>query len=130
MSRTAFQLTRERVKLVEGAAVIVELPGAARAAVDRRPVALGRAVDHVSLLVADAPLDRGALPEQGSDSGPERLAAVDHDQHALLDIEHALGEVGQKGGSDRLILGRASHKPGGIFTPSGVIPSATTQQRP
>jgi hypothetical protein len=43
-------------------------------------------IKHVSLLVRRTSLDRGALAEHVAHGGAQRLGAIDHDQHALLDI--------------------------------------------
>jgi len=43
--------------------------------------------------VADAPLHRGAHAEHVTDSLVQRLGAVEHAEHALLDIQAALNEV-------------------------------------
>jgi hypothetical protein len=40
-------------------------------------------------------------------SGPERFGPVDHDEHALLDVEAPRDQVRQQAGRDRLVLGRA-----------------------
>ena len=65
----------------------------------------------MTFLVTHAALDRGAGAEHVVDRGPECLGAVDHDQHALLDVEAAVHEVRQKLDRDGLVLGRALPQP-------------------
>jgi hypothetical protein len=58
--------------------------------------------------------------EHVADGLPERLGAVDDDEHALLDIEAALDEVGQQRGGDGGVLGRAVPEPERVLDPVGV----------
>ena len=67
--------------------------------------------EHVALLVAHAALDRRVDAEHVTDGLSQRLGAVDDDQHALLDIQAALDEVGQQRGRDGRVLGRAVPEP-------------------
>ena len=46
----------------------------------------------MTFLVADAALHRHG-PEHVGHGGPERLAAVEHDEHALLAVQAAVDEV-------------------------------------
>jgi len=55
--------------------------------------------------------------EHGVDRGPERLGGVDHDQHALLDIQTAVDEVGQQVPSRPSCSRSSLPGPSGIFTP-------------
>ena len=61
----------------------------------------------------------------------ERLRAVDHEQHPLLDVQAAVDEIGQQRGR-RPSRSRSSpsHSPSASFSPSVVIPSATMFVRP
>ena len=116
------ELVGEHAQLVERAVVVVERPGGSQPAAHERPVALGQMREHVSLLVADAALDRRVDAEHVADGLAERLGAVDDDQHALLDIQAALDEVGQQRGRDGGVLGRAVPQPERVLDAVGVDP--------
>ena len=60
--------------------------------------------------------------EHVADRLAQRLGAVDDDQHALLDIEAALDEVGQQRGRDGGVLGRAVPQPERVLDAVGVDP--------
>ena len=60
-------------------------------------------VEDVAFLVADAAL-HGRLAEDGADRLPERLGAVDHEQHPLLGVEAARDEIREQRGRDRRVL--------------------------
>ena len=77
---------------VERECVVVGGPRAAQPHLDRGAVALGQVVEHVSLFVADAALHRHRAEYLGH-GGPECLAAVEDDEHALLDVQAAVDEV-------------------------------------
>jgi hypothetical protein len=64
----------------------------------------------MTFLVPQAALHRH-LTEDRAHSLPERLGAVDHEQHPLLGIEPALDEIGQQRGRDGRVLGRAFPQP-------------------
>jgi hypothetical protein len=68
--------------------------------------------------------------EHLDDGGPQCLAPVQDDEHALLDVQAAVDEVGEQAPGDGLSSVEPSHRPSGTMTPSVVMPSATTQQRP
>src|SRR4051812_41344959 len=84
----------------------------------------------MTFLVADTALHRGVDPEHVADRLAQRLGAVDHAEHALLDVEATLDEVGQQCGGDGRVPGRAVPQPQRVLDASLSIPSATTQQRP
>ncbi len=117
----ALELRGEDAELVERSRVIALRPAAAQATLHRRSVALGQVVEHVSLLVADAALDRH-LAEHGADRLAQRLRAVEHAEHALLDIKAALDEVGQQRGRDGDVLGRPLPEPERDLHPVGRDP--------
>ena len=85
-------LGRERLETVERELVVVGGPRAAQPCLDRRAVALGQVLEHVSLLVTDAALHRHGA-EHFVDGRAQRLAAIEDDEHALLDIQAAVHEV-------------------------------------
>jgi hypothetical protein len=60
----------------------------------------------VDVLLADheLPVRQGAIAEHRVHGRAQRLGSVDHDPHALLDIEAAIDEVCQQHGTDRLVL--------------------------
>jgi len=100
------ELASERLQTVDRCAVITQLPGRAQPPLDGGPVALGEVIEHVAFLVANAALD-GDVAEDGIDSGPQRLAAVEDDEHALIAVQAALDEVGEQLDADALVLRRA-----------------------
>jgi hypothetical protein len=102
--------------------VIVERPRCPEASAHERLVALGQVAEHVALFVADTPLDRRVDTEHLVDGLAQRLGAVDHDEHALLDIEAALDQVGEQRGGDGSVLGRAVPQPERVLGPVGVDP--------
>ncbi len=63
-------------------------------------------VEDVAFLVADAALD-GHRAEDLVDSRAQRLAAVEDNEDALLDIQAAVHEVGEQVAGDGGVLGRA-----------------------
>jgi hypothetical protein len=60
--------------------------------------------------------------EHVADRLAQRLGSVDHAQHALLDVEAALDEVGQQRGRDGGVLGRAVPQPQRLLDAVGVDP--------
>ena len=82
----------------------------------------GRWSEHVALLVAHAALHRGVDAEHVADRLAQRLGAVDDHEHALLDVEAALDEVGQQRGRDRRVLGRAVPEPERVLDAVAVDP--------
>jgi hypothetical protein len=60
--------------------------------------------------MAHTPLD-WHRPERLDDRGPQRLGAVQDDEHALLDVQAAGDQVGEQVGGDRLVLRRAVPEP-------------------
>jgi hypothetical protein len=76
----------------------------------------------MTFLVAHAALDRRVGAEDVADGLAQRLGAVDDDQHALLDIQAALDEVGQQRGGDGGVLGRAVPQPERVLDAVGVDP--------
>ena len=75
-------------------------------------------VEHVAFLVADAPLHRDRA-EHLVDGGSEGLAAVQDDEHALLDVKAALDEVGEEVHGDGFVLGGAIPQPERDLDPLG-----------
>ena len=118
----AGELVGEHPQLVERAVVVVERPRGPQPAAHERPVALGQVAEHVALLVADAALHRRVDAEHVADGLAQRLGAVDDDQHALLDIQAALDEVGQQRGRDGGVLGRPVPQPERVLDAVGVDP--------
>jgi hypothetical protein len=86
-------------------------PGAAQPPLDRGAVTLGQVLEHVSLLVPDAPVDEGALAEHRPDRLAQRLGAIDHEQDRLLGIQASVDEVRQQRGGDGGVLGAALPQP-------------------
>ena len=72
--------------------MIVAGPRLAQPGLDHGAVALGQVIEDPAFLVTHTPLD-GHGPEHLADRGPQRLGSVEHDEHALLDIQPALHEV-------------------------------------
>jgi hypothetical protein len=107
----AVELAGENLEAFQGGGVIVQRPRLAQPPLDERAVALGEVVEHVSLFVADTALHRGVDAEDVTDGLSERLGAVEHNEHALLDIQAALDEIGQQHGGDGGVLGRAVPQP-------------------
>ena len=66
---------------------------AAQPAADGVALVLGQVIEDVAFLVADASLDRRVDAEDVVDGLAQRLAAVEDDEHALVDVEAAAGEV-------------------------------------
>lgn len=60
----------------------------------------------MTFLVTDAALHRGGA-EHLVDGGPQRLATVNDEQHALLGVEATIDEVGEQVRRDGRVLGRA-----------------------
>jgi hypothetical protein len=119
-------LRLEAVEAVERLVVAVEPPRGAQLALDARAVALGQVVEHVALLVANTPLDRSVDAQDVADGLPERLGAVEHHEHALLDVQAAVGEVGEQRGRDRGVLGAAVPQPERDLDPVGGDPEPST----
>jgi len=76
----------------------------------------------MTFLVSDAALHRGVDAEDLADGFPERLGAVDHHEHALLDIQATLDEVREQRGGDGGVLGRAVPEPERMLDAVGVDP--------
>ena len=72
--------------------MVVAGPRAAQPRLDGGAVALGQVIEDAAFLVAHAALHRHG-PEHLGDGGPQRLGSVEHDEHALLDIQPAVHEV-------------------------------------
>ena len=102
----AFQLCGEHAEPVQRGAVVVERPRLAQPSAHERAVALGEVMQDVALLVAHAALDRRVGSEHVADRLAQRLGAVDHHQHTLLDIQTALDEVREQRRRDGGVLGR------------------------
>src|SRR3954465_1032486 len=69
----------------------------------------------MTFLVADAALDGCVDAEDVVDGLPERLAAIEDDEHALVDIEAAAGEVRQQRRRDGGVLGGPVPEPQGVL---------------
>jgi hypothetical protein len=123
------ELAGEPAQPVKREFVIVSRPCRAQPALDRGPVALGQVLQHISFLVAKAPMHRH-IAEHLAHRGPQRLAAVEHHEHALLDVHAAIDEVGQQRDGDRLVLGRAVPQAQCDLDRVGRDPQRPTQQRP
>ena len=65
----------------------------------------------MTFLVADAALHRRGTPSTSRTGLPERLGAVEDAEHALLDVEAAVDQVGEQRGGDGRVLGRAFPEP-------------------
>jgi hypothetical protein len=101
---------RRAPQAVQRASVVVLGPCGAQLVLDLRAVALGQVVEDVSLFVAHTTVD-GHRAEHLVDGGPERLAAIEDDEHALLDVQAAVDEVCEQCDGDRLVLRRAVPQP-------------------
>ena len=86
------QLAGQRAQAVQRGLVIGELPSRAQLALDGGPVAFWEVIEDVAFLVTDAALD-GHAAEDGVDGGPQRLAAIEDDEDALLAVQAAVHEV-------------------------------------
>jgi hypothetical protein len=53
-----------------------------------------------------AALHRHLVAEHLTDRFAQRLRAVDHEQHSLLDVEPTVDQIGQQRGGDGRVLGR------------------------
>jgi hypothetical protein len=51
----------------------------------------------------------------------QRLAAIEHDEHALVDVEAAAGEVRQQRRRDGRVLGGPVPEPQRVLGPVGVV---------
>ena len=67
--------------------------------------------------MANAALD-GDVAEDGVDGGPERLAAVQDHQYALVAVQAAVDEVGEQPTRRCLFSAEPFHRPSGTLTPS------------
>ncbi len=65
----------------------------------------------MTFLVADAALHRRVDAEHVADRLAQRLAAVEHDEHALLDVQASLDQVREQRSRDGGVLGRAVPQP-------------------
>jgi hypothetical protein len=101
------ELEREGDQFLERGLVVGVLQHQAKPGLDRRPVALGEMVKHVSLLVLGTALHRHVVPEHLPYRFPERLRSVNDEQKALLDIDAPVDEIGQERGGDRGVLTRS-----------------------
>ncbi len=81
-----------------------EFPGRAEHAFDLRPVFFGQVAEHVAQLVGAAALHRLVGAEDGVDGDPQRLGAVDDEQHLALWIDASGHDVFQQRGDDGGIL--------------------------
>jgi hypothetical protein len=90
---TAVELCGENFKPRKRAVVVGVGLCLAQPTLDRRSVAFGEMIEHVALLVADAPLHGRADAKHVTHRLAKCLGAVEHDQHALLDIQAAINEV-------------------------------------
>jgi hypothetical protein len=123
------ELGGEAPQAVQRATVVVLGPCGAQLMLDLRPVAVGQVIEHIALLMAYATMD-GHRAEHVVDLRSERLAAIEDDEHALLDSRPLSTRSASSATVIVLFSVEPSHKPSGTFTPSVVTPSATTQQRP
>jgi hypothetical protein len=89
----------------------------------------GQNVGDVPFLMAVAAMDEGVLTEDVADRPPQRLAGVDREQDRLGGVEAAIDRPAGCGRASRSSVQLPSESPGGIFTPSVVIASATTWVR-
>ncbi len=85
------ELARERLQALDRGVVIAELPGRAQTPLDGGPVALGQ-VSRTLRSLTHATLD-GDVAEDRVDGGPQRLAAVQDDEHALIAVQAAVDEI-------------------------------------
>ena len=95
----------EYLEALAGGGVVVGRPRLPQPAAHQWAVALGQVVEHVSLFVAHTALNRRIGPEDVADGLPKCLGAVDDHQHALVDVEAALDQVGQQRGRHRRVFG-------------------------
>ncbi len=72
----------------------------------------------------------GHRAEDVVDRSSERLAAIQDDEHALLDVQARSTRSASNATVIVLFSVEPSHSPSGTFTPSLLTPKATTQQRP
>jgi len=79
----------------------------------------------MTFLLAMAAMDQRVLAEHVADRTAQGLGAVDHEQDRLVGVEAAVDEVGQQRARQGRVLRRAFPQ-AGTFTPSVLIPSATT----
>ncbi|MEA2373178.1 MAG: hypothetical protein QOH12_3572 [Solirubrobacteraceae bacterium] len=77
-----------------------------------------------------APMHQGVFAEDVLDRPSQRLAAIQDEQDRLPRVEAPLDQIGEQRARQRRVLSRAFPQPSGTFTPSVVIPSATTWTRP
>lgn len=107
----ALELAGELRELLKRGLVAALGPRGAQPALDLRTVALGQVVQHVAFLVTDTPMHRGVNAQHVPDGLAQRLAAVQHAQHALLDVQTAADEVGQQRGRDGRVLAATLPQP-------------------
>jgi hypothetical protein len=87
------ELCGERGELLQRPLVVGLRPRLPEPAFDEITVTVGEVVKHGAFLVDLAALDRGPDAEHVVHRGAQRLGAVDHDEHALLDFQAAVHEV-------------------------------------
>lgn len=96
----AVELAGQRSQTLERDGVLVDTPGRAEPLLDGGSVAFGQVVEHVAFLVADTALHRRVDAEHVADRLAQRLRAVEDAEHALLDVQPAVDEVGEQRGGD------------------------------
>jgi hypothetical protein len=107
----AVELAGQRSQTLERDGVLVEIPGRAEPLLDGGPVAFGQVVEHVTFLVADTALHRRVYAEHVAERLAQCLRAVEDAEHALLDFEPAVDDVGEQRGGDGGVLARALPEP-------------------
>ena len=120
------ELGRESLEPLLGEVRVGERPRAADLGQDLRPVALGKQVSDISLLVTVTPMHQRLLAEHVLDRPAQGLPAVNDEQDRLLGIEPRSTKSASSERARFAFSVEPSHSPSGIFTPSVVIPSATT----
>ena len=104
------ELEREACQLLERPLVVGLLPRPAKPGLDRRPVALGEMVKHVSLLVPGSAAP-ARLAEHLPHRFPERLRSVDARTAGPARHQAPLDQIGQQRGRDGRVLGRSLPQP-------------------
>jgi hypothetical protein len=127
------ELAGEAFQLLARGGVVSGRPRVAQARLDAVAVTLGQQIAHIAPCVGIVPgtgLHRGVDAEDVVDGLPQRLAVVEDDKDALLDVKAPVGEIGEQRGRDRGVLVRALPEPERELPAVGGDPSATTFVRP
>src|SRR5262245_35518356 len=72
-------------------------------------------LQHISALMLATPMNDGVRAEDAHDRCADRLAAINHEQPRLLDVQPALDQMAEQRGADCFVLGGPLPQTEGMF---------------